>query len=146
MANRIGDDVELAVEVNFGAGVEFLEVQGRIIEKLLGLRVGGDEDLEAPVEEEAVDGVSTDAAADAVRGFEEEEWDARGIELRGGGEPGEAAADDDGGFGVFDGARGCGGCLWSGGGCGKERDTAAAEVEVVVQAGRWWFAEAMERG
>jgi len=148
MANRIGDGVELAVEVNFGAGVEFLEVQGRIIEKLLGLRVSGDKDLEAAVEEEAVDGVGTDPSADAVGGFEEEEGDTGGIELCGGGESREAAANDDGSFGVFEGGGSCsggscGGCLCGGSRYVEERDTAAEAV--VVRVGRWWLAEEMER-
>lgn len=103
MAERVGDGVELAIVEDSGAGVELLEVEGLIIEELLGFRVGGDEDLEAAVEEEAVDNVGADASSDGVGGFQEEEGDVLGVQVGGGGESGEARADDDdsGGFGEW---------------------------------------------
>lgn len=103
MAERVGDGVELAIVEDSGAGVELLEVEGLIIEELLGFRVGGDEDLEAAVEEEAVDNVGAHAASDGVGGFQEEEGDVLGVQVGGGGESGEARADDDdsGGFGEW---------------------------------------------
>lgn len=62
----VGDPVEAAVVVDEGAGVELAEVEGVIVEEAAGLGVGGDEDLEAAVEEEAVDLVGAHAAAHAV--------------------------------------------------------------------------------
>lgn len=62
----VGDGVETTAVVNTGAGVEFLEVEGLVVEKFLGFGVGGDEDLEAAVEKEPVDDISSDAAADRV--------------------------------------------------------------------------------
>lgn len=85
MAKRVGDGVELAIVEDLGSGIEFLEVQGLVIEELLGFWVGGDEDLEAAVEEEAVDNVGADAATDGVGCFEEEERDVVGVEVGGGG-------------------------------------------------------------
>lgn len=66
-----------------------------VIEEFLGFGIGGDKDLEAAVEEEAVDNVGADAAADGVGGIEEEEGDVVGVEVGGGGETGEAGTDDD---------------------------------------------------
>lgn len=85
MAKRVGDGVELAIVEDLGSGIEFLEVQGLVIEELLGFWVGGDEDLEAAVEEEAVDNVGADTATDGVGCFEEEERDVVGVEVGGGG-------------------------------------------------------------
>ena len=100
MAEGVGNGVELAIVEDSGAGVEFLEVKGLVVEEVLGFGVGGDEDLEAAVEEEAVDNVGADAAAHGVGGFEEEEGDVAGVEVGGGGEAGESGADDDNpGFG-----------------------------------------------
>lgn len=50
-----------------------MEIQGIVVEKVLGFRVGSDEDLEAAVKEEAFDDVCSNAAADGVGGFEKEE-------------------------------------------------------------------------
>lgn len=85
MAKGVSDGVELATVEDSSAGVEFLEVQGFVVEKLLGFWVGGDEDLEAAVEEEAVDNVGADAAADSVGCFKEEERDVLGVQMSGGG-------------------------------------------------------------
>jgi len=92
--------VKLAIVENSSSRVELLEIQGLIIEELLGFGIGGDEDLEAAVQEEAVDNVGADAASDGVRSFEKEEGDVVGVEVGGGGKAGEASADDnDSGFG-----------------------------------------------
>lgn len=100
MAERVRDGVKLAIVENSSPGVELLEIQGLIIEELLGFGIGGDEDLEAAVQEEAVDNVGADAASDGVGSFEEEEGDVVGVEVGGGGKTGEASADDnDSGFG-----------------------------------------------
>lgn len=66
MAERVGDGVKLTIVENSSSGVELLEIQGLVIEELLGLWIGSDEDLEAAVQEEAVDNVGADAAADCV--------------------------------------------------------------------------------
>lgn len=66
MAERVGDGVKSTIVENSSSGVELLEIQGLVIEELLGFWIGGDEDLEAAVQEEAVDNVSADAAADRV--------------------------------------------------------------------------------
>lgn len=75
VGDRVGDPVEEAVVVDEGAGVELTDVEGRVVEEA-GLRVGGGEDLEAAVEEEAVDLIGADAAAHAVGGLEEDEGDS----------------------------------------------------------------------
>lgn len=85
MADRVCDGVELVVVEDSSSGIELLEVEGLVVKELLGFRVGGDEDLETAVEDEAVDGVSADAAADGVRCFEEEEGNIVGVEVGGGG-------------------------------------------------------------
>ena len=85
MAQRIGDGVELPVVIDKSTGVEFLEAERLVIEERLGFRVCGDKDLEAAIEEEAVDEVGADTATDAVGGFEEEVGDVFGAEVGGGG-------------------------------------------------------------
>jgi len=94
VAERVGDGVKLAIVENSSSGVELLEIQGLVIEELLGFWVGGDEDLEAAVQQEAVDNVGADSASDRVGSFEEEERDVVGVEVGGGGKAGEACADD----------------------------------------------------
>lgn len=85
MAQRVGYGVELPVVIDKSAGVEFLEAERLVIEERLGFRVCGDEDLEAAVEEEAVDEVGADTATDTVGGFEEDKGDVFGAEVGGGG-------------------------------------------------------------
>lgn len=73
-----------AVE-NLGAGVKSLEIKGVVVEQLPSFGIGGDEDLEAAVESEAVDEIGAYAAADGVGGFEEEERGVVSLEASGGG-------------------------------------------------------------
>lgn len=83
-----------------GAGIEGTEIEGGEVEEATGFGIGGEEDLKAAVEEEAVVGVSANAAAEGVGGFEEKEGEIGGVNVVGCGEAGEAAADDeDGGWG-----------------------------------------------
>lgn len=76
--------------------------------------------METPVEAETVDDVGTDATSDAVGRFEKEEWDVGGVEVSGGGEAGETAADYDGSFRVVEGG------FWD------ECDTAVVVVMMVA--------------
>lgn len=125
MAQRVGDGVELAVEVDEGAGVEFLEAERFVVEEGLSFRVGGDEDLEPAIEEEAVDEVGADTATNAVGGFKEEEWDVFGAEVGGGGQACQASSDDDdSSFGGYRRGKGKGG----GGGLGRLESEAATWV------------------
>lgn len=95
MPDRVGDSVKASAVVNSSAGVELLKVEGLIVQKPLGFGIRGDENLEAAVEKETVEGIGPDAAADGVGGFEKEEGNALGMETSGGGEAGETSADDD---------------------------------------------------
>ncbi|TQD77061.1 hypothetical protein C1H46_037388 [Malus baccata] len=79
--------------------VEFLEVEGLVVKKFMGFWVSGDEDLEALVEKEPVDDISSDAVADDVGGFEEEEMGVLGVEVGGGGE--SSTYDNNRGLGVW---------------------------------------------
>lgn len=56
-----------------------------VIEELLGFWVGSDEDLEATVEEEAINNICADAATNGIGCFEEEERDVLRVEVGGGG-------------------------------------------------------------
>ena len=76
------------------AGEERLQVEGRVVQDPAGLRVGGEKDLEAAVEAEAVHEVRADAPADAVRGLEDAHPRSRLVEAEGAGEAGEARAHD----------------------------------------------------
>ncbi|KAM1621917.1 hypothetical protein ACFXTN_018697 [Malus domestica] len=65
----------------------------------MGFWVSGDEDLEASVEREPVDDISSDIVADGFRGFEEEEIGVLGVEVGGGGE--SSTYDNNRGLGVW---------------------------------------------
>lgn len=88
MQDRVRDGVKASAVVNSSSGVELLKVEGLIIQKPLGFRIGSDENLEAAVEKESSDGIGPDAAADGIGGFENEERDILRMEAGGGGEAG----------------------------------------------------------
>src|SRR6516165_5038027 len=73
---RIGKLVEPPGKPGKSAGREFPEVQRRIVERALRFRVGGEQDLKAAVEQEALLFVGAHAAADSVRGFHDLEGDS----------------------------------------------------------------------
>ena len=62
--------VHAACKPGEGAGSEFLQIEGGVIENGAGFGIGGKQNLEAAIEEKAFDLIGTDAAADAVRGFQ----------------------------------------------------------------------------
>ncbi len=64
------------------------------MEEFLGFRVGGDEDLETPVQKKTIEDVSPYTATHSVGGFEEEEGNVLGVEVGGGGETSEAGSYD----------------------------------------------------
>ncbi len=65
-AERVRHACEAAVRSHHGPGREAPEAQGVQVEHGLGFRVGRQENLKAPVEQEAVDAVGSDAAPDFV--------------------------------------------------------------------------------
>ena len=95
MPDRIRDGVKASAVVNSGTGVELLKVEGLIIQKLLGFRIGSDENLEAAVEKESSEGIGPNAAADGVGGFEKEKRNILRMEAGGSGEASKTGADDD---------------------------------------------------
>lgn len=96
LAERVGDGFELFAGPEVGAWLEAAQLEGGVVESALAFGIGGEQDLEAVVEEEALVRVGAEASAEAVRAFEEEEAFAGGLEGDGGVESGEAAADDEG--------------------------------------------------
>ena len=94
VAARVGQAVEPAAEADQGAAVERLQVERAVVEDALGLGVGGEQDLKAAVEAEAVDGVGADAAADAVGRFDDAERDADLAQPQGAAQPGQPRSDD----------------------------------------------------
>ena len=65
-----------------------------VVEEFLGFRVGGNEDLETPVQKKTIEDVSPYTATHSVGGFEEEEGNVLGVEVGGGGETSEAGSYD----------------------------------------------------
>ncbi len=74
-------------------GAERLQPQGVHVDDPRQGRVGGVEELEAAVHEDAVDGVRADPAAHAVVGLEDQHVQAAAHELAGAGEPREPGPD-----------------------------------------------------
>jgi hypothetical protein len=87
--------VESACPPDERAGEEGPQVERRVVEDAAGLGVGGEEDLEAAVQAEAVHHVRADAAPDPDRGLEDTHRRPRLVEAQGAGEAGEARADHD---------------------------------------------------
>ncbi len=96
-AERVGHDRTLAVPPHERARFERLEVERVHVELAVHLGVGGEGDLEATVEGEAVDDVAADAAADAVGCFVHLDPMSGVVEVDGARQPGEACSDDDDG-------------------------------------------------
>ena len=92
---RVGEAAEAAVRADDRAALEQPEVEPVEVEHRPGLAVGRGQHLEAVVEQEPVDGVGPDAAADRVRALEDERLPAGGDQRAGAGEAGHPGADDD---------------------------------------------------
>ena len=75
-------------------GLEQAHLQRRDIEASLHLRVRGEQDLEAPIEEEAVHGIGPHPAADPVRRLEHRARHAGPSQVLRAREPGHARAND----------------------------------------------------
>jgi hypothetical protein len=73
-----------------GAKVEHL-----VIQDAPGLRICGEQNLEAPVESEAIHEVGSHASTDAIRSLEHGDWGASPDECMGASQTPEACADDD---------------------------------------------------
>lgn len=93
-AEGIGDGLEAVVEEDFCAGAKGAELECVVIEYALGFGIGGEEDLEAAIESEAVDYVGADASAGGVGGFENAERDAALLEAEGAAEAGDSGSDN----------------------------------------------------
>jgi hypothetical protein len=92
---RVGEAIETFAEPGQCARDKRAEGQCRVVKVSLALGVGGEEDLESAVEEEAVSVIGTDAPANVVGGVEEETVETARLKLDGGDETGDAGADDD---------------------------------------------------
>ena len=78
-----------------GAGSEMFEGEGVVIEHAVGFGIGGEQDLEAAIETEALNEVSAHAAAGGVGGLEQLHAHASGGEIAGASEACETSSDDD---------------------------------------------------
>jgi hypothetical protein len=100
VAERVDDGVAATVSPHESAGFERLQTKGRNIELASDLRVCGQENLEAAIEEKAVDPIGTHAAADIVGRFEHHDFTTGLLQGPGRSETGEAGTDNDD-LGVF---------------------------------------------
>ena len=87
--------MEIGADPDEGTGVEGGQPERVVVEEVLGGGVGGQQDLEAAVEAEAVDVVGADAAAGSVGALEDERLVALLPEPDRRREAGETGADDD---------------------------------------------------
>ena len=71
-----------------------MQLQLPIVEGLAGLGIGGQQDLEAPVEQEVLDPVGADPAPDPVGGLQDGGRDPLLVEAAGAAEPGQPGPDD----------------------------------------------------
>lgn len=69
-------------------------MEAGVIEELFAFGVGGEVDLEAAVEQEAVDRIGADAAARGVGGFKELEGDVAALEFESATEAGQTRANN----------------------------------------------------
>ena len=92
---RVGEAAEAPLRADDRASLEQPEVEPVEIEHRPRLAVGRGQHLEAVVEQEPVDGVGPDAAADRVRALEDERLPAGRDERAGAGETCHPRADDD---------------------------------------------------
>ena len=92
---RVGEAPETPVSADDRAALERAELEPVVVEDGLGLGVGERQDLEAVVEQEAVDHVGPDASADRMGALEHERAAPRRDERAGAREAGHARPDDD---------------------------------------------------
>ena len=81
-----------------GTRLEGFKMEGGEVEEFSGFGVGIEVDLEASVEEEAVEFIGADAAADAIGGFEDLDGDSFFVKVEGAGEARKTGADDEDGL------------------------------------------------
>ena len=91
----IGEPPEATLRADDRAALEQPELEPVEVERRLRLGVGEGENLEAVVEQEAVDGVGPHAAADRVGALEHERRPPGGGQRAGAGEAGHPRPDDD---------------------------------------------------
>jgi len=87
--------VKLTIFKSERAGLEGTEVQRGEIEEGAGLRVGAEVDLEAAIEEEAIDEISPDPAAYAIARFHDLDRDSGLMESDRACQSGKAGPDDE---------------------------------------------------
>jgi hypothetical protein len=87
--------VKAAVGADHHAASERPQVEALVVERQPGLERGRGEEMEAPVEPEAVELVRSRPTADVVRAFEHERAQAGLAQLLRAGEAGYAGADDE---------------------------------------------------
>jgi len=75
-----------------GAGGEFLEIEGSVIENGAGFGVGRKQNLESTIEKESIHLIRADAAADTVRTFENLKGNACFVKPPSGAKTGETCA------------------------------------------------------
>jgi hypothetical protein len=88
------DGHELAAGADHRPRVERVQLQLAVVERVAGLGVGGQQGLEAPVEQEVLDPVGADPAADPVGRLQHGGGDALLVEAAGAAEPGQPGPDD----------------------------------------------------
>ncbi len=93
-AERVRHACEAAVRSHHGPGREAPEAQGVQVEHGLGFRVGRQENLKAPVEQEAVDAIGAHAAPDLVVRLEDENPQASFLQVDRAAQAGNAGTDD----------------------------------------------------
>ena len=93
-APRIDELVHAACKPGERAGGEFFQIEGVIVESALCFGVGGEQDLEAAVEQVAFEFVGANASADAVGGFDDLEGHSSVGEMTRAGEASKARTDD----------------------------------------------------
>jgi hypothetical protein len=87
--------MEPTVDAHHRTRLEGPQVQRGEVQLVSSLGVGGQQDLEAAVESEAVDHVGAHPPADAVTGLEHRHVDASPVQRDGAREAGQAGADHD---------------------------------------------------
>lgn len=95
MQPGIGDTVEPASVQYNGPGVKGTQIEAIVIEDRLRRGVGCEQDLEPSIEAEAFNQIGADAAADAVRGFQQQAIPAAFHQAPGAAQPGESCAEND---------------------------------------------------
>ncbi|KAG1366727.1 hypothetical protein COCNU_13G005170 [Cocos nucifera] len=104
MTEGVSNAMEATGMVDGGVGVEGVEAKGGVVEEAASLWIGGEENLEAMVEKEPVEGVDADVTIDNVESLMEEEGDRGGSEVDC---RGKAGTDNDGtGLGTHSGGEG----------------------------------------